>query len=229
MTHRKDWLTDYQKIDRGKVILGDNRICQVEGIGIVSFKMFDGIVRKLKNVKYVPRMSRNLISISVLDDLGYTCKVEKGIKKIYRGSMVVIKGKKEDGLYHLIGETVTGLTTVAIVPKNEKANLWHKRLGHISDKGLQILVKDNLFGKDKVSKVDFCKHCILGKQHRVHFKASSHKSKSVLEQVHSDLWGPERTATHGGNLYFLSIVDDFSRKVWVYLLKTKDEAFDKFK
>ena len=77
MTHRKDWLTDYQKIDGGKVILGDNRTCQVEGIGMVSFKMFDGIVRTLKNVRYVPRMSRNLISISVLDDLGYTCKVEK--------------------------------------------------------------------------------------------------------------------------------------------------------
>ena len=59
MTHRKDWLTDYQKIDRGKVILGDNRTCLVEGIGMISFKMFDEIVRTLKNVRYVPKMSKN--------------------------------------------------------------------------------------------------------------------------------------------------------------------------
>ena len=57
----------------------------------------------------------------------------------------------------------------------------------------------------------------------------SHESKSILEYVHSNLWGPEKTKTHGGNAYFLSIVDDYSRKVWVYLLKNKSDAFSKFK
>lgn len=41
--------------------------------------------------------------------------------------------------------------------------------------------------------------------------------------------GPSKTLTHGGGMYFLSIIDDYSRRVWVYVLKTKDETFGKFK
>lgn len=56
----------------------------------------------------------------------------------------------------------------------------------------------------------------MQKQHRVRFRVGKHYSKQTLKYVHSDLWGPSRTYTHGGNLYFLFIVDDFSRLVWVY-------------
>ena len=55
------------------------------------------------------------------------------------------------------------------------------------------------------------------------FKATIHKSKDVLEYVHLDLWGPTRVSTHSGNRYFLSLIDDYFRKVLLYLLKTKDE------
>lgn len=51
----------------------------------------------------------------------------------------------------------------------------------------------------------------------------------ILEYVHSDLWGPSRTPTLGGARYFMTIIDDLPRKVWIYLLKTKDEAFNVFK
>ena len=50
-----------------------------------------------------------------------------------------------------------------------------------------------------------------------------------MEYVHSDLWGPARTPTHAGGRYFITFIDDYSRKVWVSILKSKDEAFDKFK
>ena len=86
-----------------------------------------------------------------------------------------------------------------------------------------------LLGKDKISKIQFCDHCVLGKQHRLKFGTGSHTSSQVLEYLHSDLWGPVRVPTHGGNLYFLSIVDDYSRKVCTYLLKNKNQALDKFK
>jgi transposase InsO family protein len=118
---------------------------------------------------------------------------------------------------------------MAMAPEDQKATLWHRRLGHISEKGLQVMSNQKLLGKDKISKVDFCEHCVLAKQHRLKFQVGKHQSTQVLEYIHSDLWGPSRTATHGGNLYFLSIIDDFSRKVWVYLLKNKNQAFKKFK
>lgn len=85
--------------------MGNNHVCQVEGIGIVSIKMFDGIVRHLKEVRHVPNLTKKLISLGILDDLGYTNKIEKGSMKISKGSLVAIKGVKRDGLYHLLSDT----------------------------------------------------------------------------------------------------------------------------
>ena len=47
--------------------------------------------------------------------------------------------------------------------------------------------------------------------------------------MHSDLWGPSKTLTHWGGSYFLSIIDDYSRRIWVFILKNKSETFEKFK
>ena len=61
------------------------------------------------------------------------------------------------------------------------------------------------------------------------FKNGKHNSEESLAYVHSDLWGsPNVTPSLSKCQYYISFVDDFSRKVWVYFLKTKDEAFSKF-
>ena len=75
----------------------------------------------------------------------------------------------------------------------------------------------------------FCKHCIYGKQCRQKFKAGSHVSKGVLDYVHSDVWGPSPTVSYGGAKYYVLFVDDFSRKVWVYVLKRKADVLNTFK
>ena len=107
--------------------------------------------------------------------------------KVSKGSMIVIKGIKKSGLYHLVGETVVGNAATASVSEDNNTMLWHMRLGLISERGLQILNEQKLFRKDKISKIDFCEHCILGKHHRLKFKVGTHESKSPLEYVHSDL------------------------------------------
>ena len=50
----------------------------------------------------------------------------------------------------------------------------------------------------------------------------------LLELVHSDLCGPMKTKTLGGALYFVTFIDDCSRKLWVYVLKTKDQVLGVF-
>ncbi|OAE31341.1 hypothetical protein AXG93_4510s1170 [Marchantia polymorpha subsp. ruderalis] len=148
MTHNKHWLSDYQELNEGKVIMGNNHSCSVAGIGSVSIKMADGVVRILENVRWVPELSRNLISIGILDDLGYTNKIEQGSMYIAKGA-TILKGMKIGGLYYLIGETLYGVASVATTQDHSKATLWHRRLGHISEKGLQLMSKQNLLGKDK--------------------------------------------------------------------------------
>ena len=61
------------------------------------------------------------------------------------------------------------------------------------------------------------------------FRTGVHTSQKPFEYAHSDLWGPARTMTHGGGQYFLTIIDDYSRRVWIYILKNKSDTFEKFK
>ena len=61
------------------------------------------------------------------------------------------------------------------------------------------------------------------------FERGMHKSKVVLDYAHSNLWGPAQVPSLSGGRYIVTFIDDFSRKVWLYILKTKDQAFGKFK
>ena len=56
-----------------------------------------------------------------------------------------------------------------------------------------------------------------------------HNIKGILDYIHSELWGSTRETSTGGGRYCLSLVDDYSRRVRVYILKKKNEAFEKFK
>nr|GEU94014.1 retrovirus-related Pol polyprotein from transposon TNT 1-94 [Tanacetum cinerariifolium] len=98
-----------------------------------------------------------------------------------------------------------------------------------SEAGLQALEKQELFGKKSLGKLDFCENYVLGKSHRVSLGVRRHTTQGVIDYVHSDLWGPSQVESLGGKRYFLSIVDNYSRRVWVYILKFKHEAFGKFK
>lgn len=102
-------------------------------------------------------------------------------------------------------------------------------MGYIGEKGLIELGKQDLLCRDKISKMDFCEQCVLGKSKRVSFQTAIHKTKLPFEYIYSDLWGPSRTESHEGGKYFMSIIDEYSRRVWTFILKQKSETFSKFK
>ena len=51
----------------------------------------------------------------------------------------------------------------------------------------------------------------------------------LLDLIYTDVWGPSPVASVGGARYYVTFIDDFSRKLWVYFLKHKSEVFQKFK
>ena len=55
-----------------------------------------------------------------------------------------------------------------------------------------------------------------------------HVSKDVLDVVHTDVWGPAKTTSMGGSKFYVTFTDDHTRKVWVYFMKEKSEAFTHF-
>ena len=99
----------------------------------------------------------------------------------------------------------------------------------MSERGLKILSDRKLLPNLKSVKLDLCQHCLFGKQSKQKFKTGKHTSKGILDYIHSDVWGPSPTTSYGGSSYFVSFIDDFSRKVWVYMLKKKFDVFTIFK
>lgn len=231
MCPNKDWFETLTPFSGGTVLMGNNAACKVAGVGTIKIKMFDGIVRTLGNVRYIPDLKKNLISLGTLDSSGCTTSVREGIMKICKGSMIIMKGQRMGNLYKLIGTTVEGGAAISTLedPKNDDTDLWHMRLGHLSEGGMRELHKRGLLHGVKTCKLEFCKYCLYGKQRRVSFKTGVHTSKSILDYVHSDVWGPIKDVSMGGAQYFVSFIDDYSRKVWVYFMKHKLEVFDIFR
>ncbi|KAH0658570.1 hypothetical protein KY289_027318 [Solanum tuberosum] len=155
-------------------------------------------------------MKRNFISLSTLDDQGYKFHSENGALKVCKGSMVLMKGKLHSGLCYLQASEVEGEAIVASGKSDlNQSQLWHLRLGQMSDKGLSLLNKQNLLDDYINQALNFYEHCVFGKQIRVKFsKKALHKTKDNLDYIHSDLWGPNIIPSKSGARYFMTLIDD---------------------
>jgi hypothetical protein len=80
-----------------------------------------------------------------------------------------------------------------------------------------------------LSKNEICKGCMLGKNIKKAFPRSDNKAQGILDLVHSDVCGPRSSPSLSGFLYYVIFIDDYSRKCWIYFLKSKSDTFDKFK
>jgi len=85
--------------------MGDDRPCNIEGIGTVQIKMFDGMVRELKKMIHVSQLKRNLISVGALKTLDLEVSIRDDVLKMTKSSMVVLNW---NNLYYLKGSIVTG-------------------------------------------------------------------------------------------------------------------------
>jgi len=99
----------------------------------------------------------------------------------------------------------------------------------MSENRITILRKKSYLGSAGTGKLEFCDHCVFVKQNRVSFSTAKHCTQRILNYIHSDLSGPSRVPLFGGKHYMLTFIDDFSRKVWVYFLRQKNETFSTFK
>ena len=109
--------------------------------------------------------------------------------------------------------------------------LWHKRLGHTGEKGLQ-----SLQGKGMVEGMpnynldfDFYEHCLYDKKIRVKFSFCATRANKILELIHSDVFGLVPIPSVGGYMYYVIFIYDLSRNTWLYLLRKKSKVFIKFK
>ncbi|CAM8956737.1 unnamed protein product [Rhodiola kirilowii] len=94
-----DIMKHYRSGDFGKVYLADDEPFEVMGKGDVQIKAPNGSVLQLHDVRHIPDLKRNLLSVGQLDDEGYAVTFGCSTYKITKGSMVIARGKKEGTLY----------------------------------------------------------------------------------------------------------------------------------
>ena len=73
------------------------------------------------------------------------------------------------------------------------------------------------------------KGCARGKNIKNPYPKSETKTKGTLEFIPYDVCGPMPSTSLSGYEYYVTFNDDYSRKTWIYFLKTKSEVFGKFK
>ena len=108
--------------------------------------------------------------------------------------------------------------------------LQHNRLGHTSDKAMKLFYSKKVVIGLKFLNIYLCESCVYGKQKRVSFvKTGKEKKIEKLELVDIYVWGLDQVSSLGGSNYYVTFIDDATRKVWVYFLRSKSNLTQTFK
>ena len=241
MTQRKELLVNYEEFDKPqKVSMGDGHMVEACGKGDIQFKMTLENDRPktvtMRGTLYVPKLTCSLFSVRATVMKGNTVKFENGSCLIYdKNGILLGTGSLVDKLYYLKFESVAQ-ESIAIATGSEvenKADLWHRRLGHLNEIQLREMASHDLVkgvSIPKSTRISFCEKCVEGKMSKKPFKSVGEiRSVRKLQCVHSDVCGPMLTQSIGGNKYFVTFIDDYSRYCKVYFMKYKSEVFNKFK
>ena len=186
----------------------------------------------LTEVYYIPKLKSNIVSLGQLEEGGCKVVIEDGFCNVFdvERSLLARAPRVKNRLYLLKTQLAAPVCLVAKV--DDVAWLWHGRYGHLNFRALRELgVKDMVDGMPLIDRIEeFCDGCALGKQQRHPFpQVASYRADKQLDLFHVDLCGQIRPKTPGGKSFFLLMVDDYSRYMWIELLATKDEAFRCFK
>lgn len=231
VTMRSDWIKERRKFEVSAIRAANNELMEVECTGDVDFQVT--VNRKsskvqLQDVLCVPKLTANLLSVSQITAKGKSviftsrgCVIQDQIGTVLATASLV------DGLYRLDGSIEVALASIGA---NETMELWHRRLGHLNPNDLMRMRNGGVNGVSFVGNQQSiaCVACCKGKQARKPFPKRGSRAKQLLEVVHADLAGKMECVSIGGSKYCLVIVDDYSRRTFTYMLKSKNQAFDRF-
>ena len=139
--------------------IADNKTLEIEGKGDVSIQTPAGNQWTLQDVRYIPSLKKNLISIGQLDSTGYAVEFGKSLWKIVKGVMVVASGTKSRTLY----TTAECTEIIAAAESASNSSLWHNRLGHMSVKEMKMLIAKKALKGLKSVDMGLCESCVMGK------------------------------------------------------------------
>lgn len=235
MTGDKTVFTSFDLKFKHSVKLGNNKRMEVTGKGNVKLKLNDTSYT-ISDVYYVPELRNNLLSLGQVQEKKLVIIIREGSCKIYHDDKGLVAESKMslNRMFALFDQTSGAARQQQCfqMSSEDVSRLWHERYGHLSHRGLKTLMNKSMVRGLPTFDVQnlTCTDCMVGKQSRNAIpKKSTWRAKEVLELVHSDICGPISPISSSGKRYIMSLIDDYSRKAWVYFLKEKSEAFYSFK
>jgi transposase InsO family protein len=203
----------------------------VMGKGNVKLNI-GGRIHVITDVYYLPGLSNNLLSIGQLQRKGLTIVFRNNLCQLFHDEkgLILTTEMTANRMYIVTASVI--IPKCLQVSKIEEAKLWHQRYAHLSIKGLKVLNKKQMVkGLPDLKELEGkCEDCLTGKQHRETIpKQANWRASQKLELIHSNVCGPINPQSNGGNRYFITFTDDFSRKTWVYFLQDKSSVFEVFK
>lgn len=243
----REWFVNYREIPPEKVLSANEKepenTLQAVGIGDIHMRLYVGNKTNdvvFRDVLYIPNCRRNLLSTSRVEDKGKSVFITHGVayfRDIASGE-VIGKAYRKNGLYVMCGKVIPpGQTPDSRLISNNinslhsvelrKGDLWHQRFCHVNMKSLRELIVKNLVVGMKFSTIEgnHCEACCIGKSTKKPCKRlNTRQSSRILDLVHTDLCGPLPVNSIGGARYFITFIDDWSRKTFVYVLKSKEDV-----
>ena len=209
VTPNLEWYSNYTVKTSRTIRLGNGHECKIALTREVPIQLPNGNTITLHQVQHVPTLKRSMVSINMLAEDGYRTTLNESTWMITRGNLRIGSGHKFNNLYPLMVINPEGIMNIA---EKTDLNLWHSRLNHMSQAELDWLMSVNYITKLQ-EKTDFYEHCRYGKQTRSLHTLHYDMVRNPLELIHSDICRsmPERSL--GGSRYFITFVDDCTRKV----------------
>lgn len=220
MTMHSDWLYDRISPPISTIKVADDKKLLVEACGKINLNVVNSNGEmntiQVQNVLYVPGLATNLLSVSQIIKNG--CQVQfdqKGCKIINKNNEQVAAAKLINNMYRLNTQSVPAYISAS---KDNDWYLWHQRMAHLNFEDLSKLTESAGFKLENKEKV-VCISCLQGKQSRIPFPTEGSRAREKLELIHSDVCGPMEVPSLGGARYFVTFIDDYTRKIKIICQK----------
>ena len=189
----------------------------------------------LQSVLYIPDFKYNLLSVDKFLTDNHYCGIFYPSHCVFQDlstKITVAVGQKAGGLYILDlpskdnSSLFSSLVPSFSVPCNKSSSstatidVLHAWLGHTSISKMQHISDCKPYLSDTFT----CDTCVVAKFHRLPFNTSSISTTKASQLIHMDLWAPYRVPSVTGAKYFLTIVDDFTRTTWTFMLQDKTQV-----
>lgn len=238
MTYDKSSFISYKILEEPRIVHFGNKSCG-KGVGIGRIKILSTVNGKteeitMKNVLHVPELRRKLISLPAIMTEGKTgdFKDNKITVRKQNGSELLV-AHKNGNLFK--ANIVEVKESEACLTFDDDISLWHKRMGHVNKRTIEDMVRNRSVlnmncninkRSSETCQTIGCEACVLGKQARKSFPLSSRQRASTIGgRVHVDICGPIGEIGISGARYFILFKDEYTNFRLVYVIKTKDEAY----